>query len=134
MKHSTYVDCRNLLVVSLDRVEQRGGAILASKFEELEEACRPSLAALLEHANEDAQRQRERLDAAIGRYAESTETPREDAIAEVADRARIARQQLHEMLSGTASWTRDELAKIAQVLGVSAGALLDEDEAPGPAG
>jgi hypothetical protein len=132
LAYSTYFDCRQLLAVPIDRVERVLGRVTPKTFEQIELACGPELEARATQASEDAQRQRQRLDAAIRRHAEATGCSFESSLDSIADEARIARMHLREVVSGSAWWTRDEISRIAEVLGVDAMVLLaGEPEDPG---
>ena len=130
LQHATFFDCRTVIAAPVDRVERQLGRMPFAKFNAIVQICRAELENAVQRARARADAQRQRLAAAIGRHAEANGC----SIDDVADQARIARLHLREVVSGSASWTRDELSRIAQVLGVDAASLLAAGEPEGPAG
>ena len=130
LQHATFFDCRTVIAAPVDRVERQLGRMPLTKFNEVVQTCGAVLEDAVQRARAEADAQRQRLAAAINRYGEAQGW----SLDHVADQARIARLHLREVVSGSATWTRDELSRIAQVLGVDAATLLAADESEGPAG
>lgn len=132
LQYATFFDCRTVIAAPVDRVERQLGRIPVSKFNEIVRLCGAVLDDVVQRARSEAELQRQRLAAAIGRQAEANGRSLDDSLNDVADQARIARLHLREVVLGSASWTRDEIARIAQVLGADAEMLLaaDRDDAP----
>jgi hypothetical protein len=121
LQYGTYFDCRTVIAASASRILRGLGRVPMAQFNAIIAACSAALSNAIQRATEEAELQRGRLAEAISRHTETTGCSLED----IADRARIARHHLRQIVSEPGTWTRDEIIRIAQVLEVDAATLLD---------